>query len=110
MSLKDEMEKALTIFRKPEVIKPDSIAGLRLPINQEPSIAGRIGTVRHYAPPEQKRPDGYVDFTRANLVEAIATDQLEFPRACGWTLEDWMGTYVVRDQRLYWAGGIKLND
>jgi hypothetical protein len=123
MSMKDDLEKALTLFKKPEIervtpgqiadrrieiIRPRSLAGLTGYVDPRPDdrIAGRIGTVKHYLPPDQQQ----VEFTRPRNVEAIATDELEFPRVCSWSFEDWMATYAVRDHRLYWAGGIKLDE
>jgi len=127
MSIRDDMEKALAIFKKPEVerVAPGQIAERKIEIlrpsiagithqfsrhfDPQERIAGRIETVRHYKTPEVI--EGYVRFTRpANAVEAIATDQLEFPRVCSWSFEDWMATYAVRDMRLYWAGGIKVDE
>lgn len=111
MSMKDDLEEAMTLFRRPEIeqVKPGQIAGRTIEIIRPPSIAGLSETLRHYKPPEVIQ--GCVPFTRPpNAVEAIATDQLEFPRVCSWNFEDWMATYAVRDMRLYWAGGIKVDE
>ena len=136
---KDDMEKALTVFRKPEITvvgKPESIAGQSTTLRhfpnqpehpvagrtytfpQDPSpIAGRIRTVRHYEQEQRiERPSGrsdtFISFDQPHprWQEPLITDQLGFPRVCSQLFSDWRADYVLRDNRLYWAGGVRIDE
>jgi hypothetical protein len=113
MGFQDDMEKALTVFKRPEIIVAPK-QERPIEVHQPGPIAGT--TYRFPAPVTPQRPadlSGRImpPGTVATQGQSpIITDQVEFPRICSSRYEDWLMRYLVRDGRLYPAQGIRVDE
>jgi hypothetical protein len=113
MSMKDDMEKALAIFKKPEIVpatpgQQPSIAGLTHVFNREPSIAGRTTTIRHFLPQEQAERFPLPSVQSRAL--PIITDQLELLRMCGSRRMPGMARYKIEANQWIYVTSIQVDD